>query len=137
MGYAAAIDRARARVAAKAHKFLPDVLTVYTPGAETRDGAGWETSEDKTFEVNGSEASEIPCSYSALSAFERSAGGTVTQSASHRLRMPINEFTLAIQPRHRLIVAERGEAPELTFEVTGRLDSSTSLFLEVAATLRS
>lgn len=125
-----AIDEARAEISASASDFMPDVLTIVGPQTEVRDTDGYITTADSNIEL------DVPCSYEALTAFERQAGGQMTLSASHRIRMPANEDTLAIQPNQRLVVAARGVTPALTFDVTGRLDSSTSVFLEVAAILR-
>ena len=60
----------------------------------------------------------------------------MTQSATHKIKLPATEDTMAISGAYRLVVQERGLTGELEFEVTGRLDSSSDLFLYVAATLK-
>lgn len=128
--YATALERARAKLSTKADKFLPDLCTIYGPGTETRDAYGNVTTADTSL------ASSVPCKYEALSAFERSVGGSIAASSTHRLRMPANAVTLGIEENMRIVVAARGVVPALTFEVTGRLDASTDLMLSVAAVLR-
>ena len=131
MSYASAIDRARAKLSSKGGKFLPDVCTIKRPNStEARNARGEVTTSDTNL------ATDVPVKYEALSTFERMTGGEVTAQASHRLTLPANATTLTIGGGDRVEVQARGVTPTLLFEVTGRLDSSTSLMLMVAAVLR-
>lgn len=125
-----AVDKVREKVAAKAGKFMADILTAFSPGAEDRDEAGEPTNEESAI------ASNVPCEYSSVSTFERVAGGASGNAATHRIKMPATEETLLIDANDRLVVEARGVTPVLTFEVVGRLDGSTTALLEVAAILK-
>lgn len=127
---ATAIEEVRAELSTAATEFLPDTCTIKAPGTETRDAYGEITTTD------GDAATLVPCKYEALSAYEQSVGGSTVGSATHRLRLPANAVTLAIQPNRRIVVDTRGLVPALTFEVTGRLDASTDVMLTLAATLK-
>ena len=136
--YGAAIDRARARVSAKASRILPDLCSFVgpppdvEPGEEERDGDGYVVDGDEA--IGG--LSNVPCEYRALSVFERGIAGGTNQTATHRLKLPANANTLGISGTARGVIAARGLSRSLNFEVTGRLDGSTGVFLNLAIVLK-
>lgn len=132
--YGEAIDKIRARVNSNAPKILPDICTFSKP--EPASGVAFDAFDESTTESQAGAAS-VPVKYEPLSAYERTVGGKVTQGATHKLTVPVNADTMAIAADQSLVVAARGVTPALTFQVTGPLPDSTSMFLYLAATLRS
>lgn len=124
--YAQAIEDARNEVAEAAAEFLPDTCTVSRPGAPSTDAYG-ATTETPSATAN------VPCKYEAASVSESSHGGALLATATHVVTLPA---TTAVEAEDTIIVDARGAAPQLTFQVTGRLDKSTDLLLKVAATLQ-
>jgi hypothetical protein len=55
--------------------------------------------------------------------------------ASHRITLPVTEATLAIKPEDRIKVEARGLNPELIFQQPVIIEGSTTVFVNVAATL--
>jgi hypothetical protein len=109
---------------------MPDLCTISGPGVETRDSFGEISTADASIATN------VPCEYSALSVYERQSGGETAQTATHKLKLPATAETLAIGGSARGVIAARGASPEMSFEVTGRLDDSTGIFLWLAIVMR-
>jgi hypothetical protein len=124
------IDEVRVALADEASDILPDTCSFTGPGTETRDADGYVSTSDSSI------ASGIPCEYKPLSVFERERAGEVAQNATHRLKIPANTTTLNISGSARGVIAARGLSPALNFEVTGRLDDSIGIFLQLAIVMK-
>jgi hypothetical protein len=124
--FAQAIEDARAEVAEAATEFLPDTCTVSSPGAASTDAYGATAQPPST-------TPNVPCKYEAGGVSEGERGGALLATATHVLTLPAN---VAVEAEDTIVVDARGAAPQLTFQVTGRLDKSTDLLLKVAATLQ-
>lgn len=125
--YAEAIEDARLELGEAAADFLTDVCTISRPGAPSTDGYG------NTTEAASDIATGVPVSYKAMSVFERMTAGALGAIADHRLTLPANTD---VRESDTIIVEARGAVPQLTFQMTGRLDKATDLMLTVAATLQ-
>lgn len=123
-----AINQIRAALSAAAPAFMADTCDVFllTPGP---DDYGGSTNTSSTV------ASSVPCDYEALSPFQTEIGGRLITGRTHKITLPSNATTEAILPKHKIVVAARGNTPALTFNDPIVLPDSLSPFLEVAATL--
>lgn len=133
--YAKAIESARRAVAEAAPDFMPDRGRVVTRRAaagagEPETDAYGVTTED---EFTPEDEYKVPCKYRALSVSLVTLAGGRKATASHVIEMPA---TVEIEAEDTFLVEERGRTPELTFQIAGRLDTSTDLKLRVAATLQ-
>lgn len=124
--YAQAIENARVKVGQAAAKFLPDTCTVSRPGAASTDHYGVTTETPST-------TTNVPCKYEAGGVSQSERGGALLATATHVITLPANT---AVEAEDTIIVDARGQVPQLTFQVGGRLDKSTDLLLKVAATLQ-
>jgi hypothetical protein len=124
----AAIDRARARVAAKASKILPDVCNLWGPTFVD----GGSSGDSETIAVI---ASDIPVGYRGSRANSQIVIGGEAYVASHQLQMPLTAVTTQITPKYFIKVQPRGETQELVFEKPVIVHSANDIFLTVAATL--
>lgn len=125
--FASAIENARVKVGQAAAKFLTDTCTIMRPGAPSTDASG------NTTETPASSSTNVPVSYAAMSVFENMTAGALGATADHKLTLPANTD---VKESDTIIVDARGAVPQLTFQVTGRLDKATDLMLTVAATLQ-
>lgn len=80
-------------------------------------------------------ASAIPIGYEGASANAQVVIGGDAYAASHRLKMPRTEVTVAITPKHLIKVQPRGDTAELVFEKPVIVQKDTDVLLTLAATL--
>lgn len=123
-----AINQIRTALNAAASSFMADTcdIVLLTPG---NDDYGGSTNTPTTV------ASNVPCDYEALSPFQTEIGGRLITGRTHKLTLPSNATTEAILPKHKIVVAARGNTSALTFNDPIVLPDSLGPFLEVAASL--
>jgi hypothetical protein len=124
------IDRARARLSARAERTLSDLCTFYWPGTEAHDSRGELTTPD------ADPLEDVPCELQPLSNFERLSGGETTATATSKLKLPANADTLLIDGSYRGVIQARGVSPERSFDVTGQMASSADVWLILAVIVR-
>jgi hypothetical protein len=127
--YAEALEIGRAAMADAQFDWAPDVCTIYTPASGTPDDYGDVAETETASDPTG-------CAYKAANAYERAQATPSGAYVTHVIELPATEETLAIQTSARIVVDARGTTPEMTFQVTGRLDNSRSMKLRLAATLQ-
>lgn len=123
-----AIERARAKVATAATKFMPDVCVIYRPGEPVSDGEGGFTVKWEEIYSN------VSCSYDALFGFERGEATGAKSVVNTYLELPA---TLVLTAKDKIVVEPRGENPELTFFVISTLPRAMDVLLTVYVTLSS
>lgn len=118
------IDYVRSKI--RTSRVFTDTCTIYRDREPEGDGAGGFTSEPSSIEG-------VPCCYSVLSTYEIKAGGVaVIAGATHKLTfLP----TTDIKAADKVVIAARGNVPELTFFVIGRREAATKALLYVDAKL--
>lgn len=131
MNVGTGIDKARAKLARRAHRFMADLCTIQSPGTATGDAYGDSSSAPTDVETN------FPCEAKALSAYERSAGGSVAANASYKIKLPATVTTQVITGGYKLLFNARANGPQRTFDVTGQLTGSRDRFVYLAATERT
>lgn len=127
-----AIEEGRMAYAENAYDIFPRLCTLITPaGTAVKDDYG-ETSDAEPTNIT-----DIPCSFKALNAFERAAGGGIIAGSDHKLELPyyFEGELLTVPPNATIRVESDGNYPERTFRVTGPLEDSEEMTQRVAATL--
>lgn len=118
------VDYLRSKV--RGNRVFTDICTVKRKGTPTSDGeGGFSATETDT-------ATDVPCRYRTLSVYEKLAGGAAIAGATHRIILPSDTDATA---KDRIIVEARGDVPQLTFNVTGRIENAASGLLEIEAVL--
>ncbi len=129
MSLADTITSAASIAARVALQTFPDLCTVYSV-TSTPDGFGG-TSETLVSAID-----DVQCFYEPLSQREQQIAGAQIPLYTHRVMMPATPETLAIKPSYRIVIAERGDTPELTFENPLPETGSFTPLMKVMATVR-
>lgn len=130
MTLATSIAGVRAKLSAKASKFMPDLCDLtsrtYAAGAT---GGRTETSTPA--------GTNIPCSYRLRKTpIEQQKAGASTSLLDYDLIMPSYATTEAIRPHYKIVVQPRDNTGALTFENPVILSESLAPFVVVAAALK-
>jgi hypothetical protein len=112
--------------------FLPDLCTVKQITAGAADGFGGEADTLTTV------ASSIKCLYEPIRDIPlMTQGGAVTGVSRFKVFLELTDVDLQnIAPGWQIVVAARGDKPQLTFEDPRRMDESNEVLLTVSAKLR-
>jgi hypothetical protein len=81
-------------------------------------------------------ATAVPCLYEERIYRLIQAAGEPATYATHNLFLIKSAATEAIQPDYKIVVAARGDTPQLTFENPIRLDESLSPLVHLGAVLK-
>lgn len=84
---------------------------------------------------------DIKCAFEPLRKTEQVQqmidSGFLSVDVTHRILLPVTDYTMSLKPDWTLIVNAREFRPEYTFERPQRMDESLSSLLIVAAVLRN
>lgn len=126
---ATAIADVRSELAASADEIFPDLCDVVEIGKVDDGHSGHTTGETAI-------ASNIPCKFDEVPASQGPIiGGGGSYQATHRIKFPATNETMAIKPSHILKIQANDNHEEMRFEMPVRARGSMAVFVTVTAKL--
>lgn len=123
-----AIEEVREALAESASEFLPGTCTLIAP-VKADDGFSGHTISDSEL------ATSIPCRVDFVSGGAQVNVSGVMVIKSHRITLPVNPETLAIDGHYKIKIDAEGSTPEMIFDQPITQIDHMSPLLRVVASL--